>query len=76
MRPGHEQDSFVAAHPDLYRKEGRSPARLRISGGRLALGSLAGNGFAVGGELDFASMRAMPAARQTAIAPALDRALA
>jgi hypothetical protein len=65
--PEHEQASFVAAHPDLYRKERGSPARLRISGGRLHLGSLGGNGFAVGGEMDISSMRAMPAASKAAV---------
>jgi hypothetical protein len=64
--PEHEQASFVAAHPDLYSKHG-GPARLRIKDGRLALGSLNGAGFAVGGSMDFASIRAMPAAPRVPI---------
>jgi L-alanine-DL-glutamate epimerase-like enolase superfamily enzyme len=67
--PRHEQHSFAAAHPDLY--DGSGPVtRLRIDGGRLALGSLACPGFAVAGEMDFASMRAMPDAPTQTILPA------
>ena len=64
--PEDEQRSFVAAHPDLYDKAGSGHARLHISNGRLRLGSLAGAGFAVDGEMDFASMRPMPAASRGA----------
>ena len=67
--PEAEQRSFVAAHPDLYAKA-RGPARLRIEQGQLALGSLACPGFAVAGEMDFASMRPMPTAPKGAIVPA------
>jgi hypothetical protein len=59
--PESEQRAFAAAHPDLYgRRDG--PARLAIREGRLSLSSLATPGFAVGAEMDFASMRPMPAA--------------
>ncbi len=68
--PEDEQRSFVAAHPDLYTKEKGAPARLRIDQGRLVLGSLGGPGFAVGGAMDFASMRPMPAASKTTVRPA------
>jgi hypothetical protein len=45
--PETEQAAFLAAHPDLY--EGSHGAvRLKIKGGRLAIGSLAGVGFATG----------------------------
>jgi len=67
--PEREQRSFVAAHPDLYAK-GKGPARLRIEKGRLQLGSLGCPGFAVAGEMDFASMRPMPPAPRGAIVPA------
>jgi hypothetical protein len=59
--PQAEQAAFTAAHPDLYTKAG-GPARLRISEGRLSIGSLDCPGFAVNAALDFASMRRMPAA--------------
>ncbi len=72
--PEDEQRSFVAAHPDLYGKAGSGHARLHISNGRLRLGSLAGAGFAVDGEMDFASMRPMPAASKGTILPAGERA--
>jgi hypothetical protein len=66
--PEHEQRAFVAAHPDLYVRE-NGPARLRISGGRLQLGSLGCPGFAVGADMDFPSMRPMPSAPKGAITP-------
>ena len=59
--PEHEQDAFVAAHPDLYAKHA-GPARLRIEGGRLALGSLDCPGFAVAAATDIEALRPMPAA--------------
>ena len=67
--PEGEQRSFVAVHPDLYAKA-KGPARLCIDKGQLKLGSLGGAGFAVAGAMDFASMRAMPAAPKSAIVPA------
>lgn len=57
--PEAEQHSFVAGHPDLYAKD-KGPARLRIREGKLTLRSLSCPGFAVAGQLDFASMRPMP----------------
>lgn len=66
--PMNEQRDFAAAHPDLYAID-RGPARLRIVRGRLSLGSLACPGFAVAGHMDFASMRTMPAAPKTKLAP-------
>jgi len=56
--PEREQASFLAAHPDLYRRHGGS-TRLRIQGGELALGSLACAGFAAAGQMDFTAMRSM-----------------
>ncbi|MEP9352275.1 mandelate racemase [Xanthobacter sp. KR7-65] len=46
--PDAEQDAFVKAHPDLYARTPGKPARLLISGGMLAIGSLDCPGFAVG----------------------------
>ena len=60
--PEGEQNAFVAAHPALYEKLPGKPARLKARGGKLALGSLGCPGFAVGVDLDFKSMRPMPAA--------------
>jgi hypothetical protein len=48
-----EQAAFLAAHPDLYRRDG-GPVRLRIAAGRLALGSLGRYpAFATGAEPDW-----------------------
>jgi hypothetical protein len=54
-----EQKAFTAAHPDLYEMKDGRPARLKAPGGKIALGSLAVPGFAVGANMDFASMRKM-----------------
>jgi hypothetical protein len=63
--PEAEQQAFVAAHPDLYEKQGGKPARLKARGGKLALGSLDGPGFAVGAEMDFKSMKPMTSGAAT-----------
>jgi len=53
--PKPEQDAFLAAHPDLYeRREGA--VRLKISGGQLAIGSLAAPGFASGAQPDWTTL--------------------
>lgn len=51
-----EQKAFVSAHRDLYERKNNEPARLKAPGGRIALGSLAVPGFAVGAEMDFRAM--------------------
>jgi hypothetical protein len=56
--PQTEQQAFVAAHPDMYH-DADGTVRLTIRDGRIALGSLACPGFAVGAEPDFASMKEM-----------------
>ena len=56
--PAGEQAAWLAAHPDLYTRDG-DLVRLRIADGRLALGSLAVPGFAAGAEPDWSSMREM-----------------
>jgi len=66
--PQAEQRAFVAAHPDLYAME-TGPARLRIVDGRVRIGSLERPGFAVGADMDFGSMRPMPAAPRGVVGP-------
>jgi hypothetical protein len=63
--PEGEQEAFVAAHPDLYEKRDGKPARLKAKGGKLALGSLAGPGFAVSADMDFKSMKPMASGAAT-----------
>ncbi|HEY0887856.1 MAG TPA: enolase C-terminal domain-like protein [Ramlibacter sp.] len=54
-QPQAEQDAFLAAHPDLYERS-HGAVRLRIGGGRIALGSLQCAGFASGAMPDFSAM--------------------
>jgi hypothetical protein len=67
--PQREQDGFLAAHPDLYERS-RGAVRLKISQGRLAIGSLAGAGFASGADPDWAALTPLvsPPPRRTASA--------
>jgi L-alanine-DL-glutamate epimerase-like enolase superfamily enzyme len=53
-----EQQAFLAAHPDLYERS-QGAVRLAIHDGRIALGSLAGPGFASGAMPDFGAMAAI-----------------
>jgi hypothetical protein len=53
--PRHEQQAFLAAHPDVY-EDSHGAVRLRIHGGQIALGSLNQPGFASGALPDFAAM--------------------
>jgi L-alanine-DL-glutamate epimerase-like enolase superfamily enzyme len=53
-----EQQAFLAAHPDLY-ESSQGAVRLSIRDGRIALGSLAGPGFASGAMPDFGRMTAV-----------------
>jgi L-alanine-DL-glutamate epimerase-like enolase superfamily enzyme len=57
--PASEQQDFLRAHPDLYEHR-HGAVRMRIDGGRLAIGSLAGVGFASGAAPQWSAMRAMP----------------
>ncbi len=57
--PAHEQDAFLAAHPDLYERS-HGAVRLRISNGELAIASLGGIGFASGAEPDWRTLAPMP----------------
>ncbi|MFC5499098.1 enolase C-terminal domain-like protein [Caenimonas terrae] len=50
-----EQQAFLQAHPDVYERS-QGAVRLAIRAGRIALGSLAGPGFASGAMPDFAQM--------------------
>ncbi len=67
--PQHEQDGFLAAHPDLY-EHSHGAVRLKIRDGRLAIGSLAGAGFAAGAAPDWAALTplAVSPSRRTASA--------
>jgi hypothetical protein len=67
--PQHEQDGFLAAHPDLY-EHSRGAVRVKIRNGRLALGSLASAGFASAAYPDWAALRPLvsPPLRRTASA--------
>ncbi len=58
--PQAEQDAFLAAHPDLYARAPDGRARLKITDGMLALGSLETPGLGVGPMPDFAAMTASP----------------
>lgn len=59
--PEEEQAAFLAAHPDLYHRSD-GVVRLKITAGRIALGSLHCPGFAVAAEPHWADMRPMPEA--------------
>jgi hypothetical protein len=56
--PEAEQQRFLAAHPDLY-EHTFGAVRLRIRGGRINLGSLAGPGFASAAMPDWDTMPAL-----------------
>ena len=70
-----ERGAFLAAHPDLYRADGDN-VRLRITGGRIGLGSLGGDGFASGAQPDAATLAPLgtpklaPAASHRTVNPA------
>ena len=53
--PRHEQQAFLAAHPDLY-EDSHGAVRLRIRGGQIAIASLDQPGFASGALPDFGAM--------------------
>jgi hypothetical protein len=58
--PVDEQHGFLAAHPDLY-ESSHGAVRVRITDGRLAIGSLARvNGFASGATPDWNTLPPMP----------------
>jgi hypothetical protein len=56
--PQHEQQAFLAAHPDLY-QEGDGVVRLKIVDGMVSLRSLGCPGFASAAEPDWDSMEAL-----------------
>jgi hypothetical protein len=58
--PASEQQAFLDAHPDLYRRAD-GVVRLKIEGGMLAIGSLACAGFASGALPEMTAMTPMPA---------------
>jgi hypothetical protein len=56
--PQHEQDAFLASHPDLYTRAENGRIRLAIRDGALSLVSLARTpGLAVGAMPDFSAMQ-------------------
>ncbi len=57
--PEGEQAAFLAAHPDLYERS-HGAVRLAIRAGELAIGSLAGVGFASGAHPDWNAMTESP----------------
>jgi hypothetical protein len=61
--PASEQDAFLAAHPDLYEKQDGT-VRLKIRGGRIALGTLDRPGFATGAYPEWTAMQPMTAASE------------
>jgi hypothetical protein len=56
--PEQEQRAFLAAHPDLY-EHSHGATRLRISAGRIALGSLDCKGYASAAQPEWDTMPAM-----------------
>ena len=54
--PEREQQAFLQAHPDLYTRS-HGAVRLKIEAGRIAIGSLAGAGYASGALPDFGAMQ-------------------
>ena len=56
--PEREASAFLEAHPDLYHRS-HGVVRLTLEKGKVALGSLARPGFAVGAEPDWETMDAM-----------------
>ena len=61
--PEAEQDAFLTAHPDLYRRAPNGRARLSIRDGAVGIGSLETPGLAVGPIPDFAAMSPMKLSR-------------
>jgi hypothetical protein len=55
-QPQAEQDAFLAAHPDVYERS-HGAVRLKIKGGKIAIASLDGQGFASGAMPNFAAMQ-------------------
>lgn len=54
-----EQDTFLAAHPDLYERS-HGAVRVKIIDGKLAIESLGCQGYASGAMPDWSSMKRMP----------------
>jgi hypothetical protein len=65
--PQGEQDAFLAAHPDLYERS-RGAVHMKIENGRLAIGSLAGIGFASGAYPDWGTLRPLERMDKTDLA--------
>src|SRR5205823_1221605 len=61
--PPAEQARFLQAHPDLY-ESSHGAVRLKILDGRVAIGSLAGAGYASGALPDWEAMDKMTSREQ------------
>ena len=68
--PAAEQESFLAAHPDLYELS-HGAVRVRIRDGHLAIGSLGGVGFASGALVDWQATLPMQMPAVSAAPPRL-----
>jgi hypothetical protein len=68
-----EQQTFLAAHPDLYHDDGGN-VRLEIRDGTIALSSLDQPGFGSGAEPDWTSLTPLSAAPPVASAVAMNYA--
>jgi hypothetical protein len=64
--PAHEANAFLAAHPDLYLRDGNT-IRLSIHDGDLLTGSLTQPGFAAGTHPDWAALTPLQTATTTKI---------
>jgi hypothetical protein len=62
--PDKEAEAFLAAHPDLYIRDG-NVIRLSIHGGDLKTGSLISAGFASGAHPDWAALKPLQATTRT-----------
>ena len=58
-RPAAEAEAYLRAHPDLYHRQ-NSRVRLKITDGRLAIGSLDCPGFGAAAVPDFTALESMP----------------
>lgn len=58
--PASEQDAFLRAHPDIYRRAADGNVRITIQAGAIAIGSLGTPGLGVGPMPDFSAMTTSP----------------
>ena len=58
--PRHEEDEFLARHPDIYRRAANGRVRVTIHDGSIQLGSLDVPGLGIAPMPDFDSMQKSP----------------